>query len=147
MISLSKIASLSVLAAALASSAQAAPSQAKQECKLAYGSSPFATLTFNYEVVGRTEANWALVNVSVEYTRSSFEDQVEFAPIKLEGINLAKVLNGGASFYAESTEDYAGAEISFEKDDSVEGELAVVKYLSDGPNGFAVFECASFPKL
>jgi hypothetical protein len=127
--------------------AAAAPLATEQPCRLAYGSSPFASLTFQYEVVGRAPAGWAVVDVSVAYTRTSLEQGIEYLPIEANGVHAADVTNGDLSFSVESTIDYAGGTITFDRDDSVRGELAILNYTSDGMDGFAVYECAPFPSL
>jgi hypothetical protein len=128
-----------------AGAAKAAP--INQNCNLVYGASPFSTLTFEYNVVKRTASDWAVVDMLVDYTRTSREKGVEYLPIKKTNVEFSDIVNLDATFDVESTGDYAFGRISFERDDSAKGPLAVLNYSSDGMNGFAIYECSDFPDL
>jgi hypothetical protein len=121
--------------------------EAVQSCQWVYGSSPFASLSFHYKVVNREAAVSPLVDIAVTYTRSSFERGIEYYPIEKKGVPFIDVINNDVSFRVESTIDYAGGEIKFERDDSVRGTLAVLNYTSDGMDGFALYECEPLPEI
>lgn len=135
--------------------AMAAPERLEDQmaCQLVFGNAVFKSFTIHFKAqpestgVATEENANRKVQMTLTYMKNSQFEDINIPASFSSETTVYNAIQGFFEISIEDLNDYAGATIDFNYRDDKLGNMAVMKYGSDGNDALGIFQCGDYPRF